>query len=101
MEGTEMPLVMRLLTVVFVLAGTMPVLAESSRTQRDVALQALQLSDGIALNTAKKGSIPAGLPPGVYPNRERDGRVVCTRQRVSGFNATDPSHVELVTVCAR
>lgn len=101
MEGTEMPLLLRLLTVVFVVAGTTPVLAEASRAQRDVALQALQLSDGIALNTAKKGSIPAGLPPGVYPNRERDGRVVCTRERVRAFNATDPSHVEFVTVCSR
>lgn len=96
-----MPMLSRLLTVAFMLAGTTAALAESSRTQRDVALQALQLSDDVALNTAKKGSIPAGLPPGVYPSREREGRVICTRQRVQAFNATDPSHVEIVTVCTR
>jgi hypothetical protein len=78
-----------------------PALAESGRTQRDVALQALQLSDEIAINTARKGSVPAGLPPGVYPSKEREGRVVCTRERVRSFDSTNPAHVEIVTVCTR
>ncbi len=78
-----------------------PALAEASRTQRDVALQALQLSDEIAINTARKGSVPTGLPPGVYPSKEREGRVVCTRERVRSFDSTDPTHVEIVTVCTR
>ncbi len=90
-----------LLVVLVAVSSVAPALAESSRTQRDVALQALQLSDGVALNTARKGSLPAGLPPGVYPNRERDGRVVCVRERVQTFGSTNPAHVEIVTVCTR
>ena len=96
-----MPSVKCLLIVLVALSAASPAVAEASRTQRDVALQALQLSDGIALNTARKGSIPAGLPPGVYPNREREGRVVCTRERVQSFDSTNPAHVEIVTVCTR
>lgn len=90
-----------LLIAVMAVVVSSPVLAEASRTQRDVALQALQLSDGIAVNTARKGSVPAGLPPGVYPSRERDGRVVCTRERVQAFGSTNPAHVEIATVCRR
>lgn len=90
-----------LLIVLVAVSAASPAFAEASRAQRDVALQALQLSDGIALNTARKGSIPAGLPPGVYSNREREGRVVCTRERVQSFDSTNPAHVEIVTVCAR
>ncbi len=88
-----------LLVALVAVSSASPALAENGRTQRDVALQALQLSDEVALNTARKGSLPGGLPPGVYPNRERDGRVVCVRERVQ--SPTNPAHVEIVTVCAR
>ncbi len=90
-----------LLVALVAVSFASPVFAENSRTQRDVALQALQLSDEVALNTARKGGLPAGLPPGVYPNRERDGRVVCVRERVQSFDSTNPAHVEIVTVCTR
>jgi hypothetical protein len=90
-----------LLIVLVISTAASSAFAEAGRAQRDVALQALQLSDGIALNTARKGSVPAGLPPGVYPNREREGRVVCVRERVQSFGATNPAHVEIVTVCTR
>ena len=78
-----------------------PAFAEASRAQRDVALRALQLSDEVTLNTARKGSLPTGLPPGVYSSPEREGKVVCTRERVQSFEGTNPAHVEIVTVCRR
>lgn len=92
-----------LLIVLLATSSALPARAESGgRTQRDVALQALQLSDGIALNTAKKGSAPATARlPGVYSNSERQGRVVCTRERVQAFGSNDPTRVEIVTVCTR
>lgn len=96
-----MPIVKCLLIVPIAASLASPAFAEASRAQRDIALQALQLSDGIALNTARKGSLPAGMPPGVYPNRERESRVVCVRERVQAFGSNNPAQVEIVTVCAR
>lgn len=90
-----------LLIAVLAMAAASPAAAEQGRIQRDVALQALQLSDEVAINTARKGSVPTGLPPGVYPAKEREGRVICTRERVQSFDSTNPAHVEIVTVCTR